>query len=340
MEKQNIYFAWIKFQRRAVSMQSYFDYNCKHITSCFKNKYFRVLDYIIKSIKTFVILCKEKPKTVWIQLPPIFLLNLLLFYKKYFNKEVIIISDCHNGVFFGKWKKYFDPDLLNKSDIIVVHNTVIRGIAIDMGLNAEKTIILEDKPAEKNIDTPLPKKESKYTSQVLMPCGFSKDEPLEVVFEAARQIPDIHILISGPKERGISLFDYNKIPDNVSLIGFLPLEEYEIVFRQSDLIMGLTTEDHIQLSVANEATGLEMPMVLSDTQLLRDMFYKGAVYVETLDADSITNGIKKALNDIDRLQNEVRILKIERNEKWCKMAMQVLEKINGKECKNENENSN
>ncbi len=292
MKKKNIYVAWVKFQRRAVSMESFFDYDCIHITSLFKHKYFRIFDYVIKSIKTLGYLFKYKPNVVWIQLTPTFLLNILLLYKRFFNNNVVIVSDCHNGVFVGKWKKYFSSDLLNKSNIILVHNTVIRDIAINMGLDPSKTIILGDKPAEKSINF-IPLQQKEYAKQVLMPCGFSKDEPLEVVFEAAKLIPDITILISGPKERGVSLFDYSKKPENVHLIGYLSLQDFETIFLQSDLILGLTTYDHIQLSVANEAVGMEQPMVLSNTTLLCEMFNKGVIHVETLNADSIASGTTK-----------------------------------------------
>lgn len=325
MEK-NIYFAWIRFQRRAVSMKSYFNYDCEHITSSLKNRYLKILDYTIKSIKTLRLLYQNKPKVVWVQLPPIFLLNLLLFYKKHINKRVIIVSDCHNGVFFGKWEKYFDPRVINKSDIILVHNSVIRDIAIKMGLNTEKIFILEDKPAEKKMDENLVK-QGKIANQVLMPCGFSKDEPLEIVFEAAKKIPEIILLISGPKERGVTLFDYSKKPDNVHLVGYLSLKDYETLFMQSDIILGLTTEDHIQLSVANEAVGMEKPMVLSNTKLLCEMFDKGSVYVETLDANSIAEGIRRALQNNNSLKEDIKMLKKERNEKWNSMASGLKEKI-------------
>lgn len=333
-QSENIYFAWIKFQRRAVSMESSFNYDCIHITSSLKGKYLKIFDYLVKCLKTLRYLLKYRPRVVWIQLPPTFLLNLLLLYKRNFNKELVIISDCHNGVFFGKWEKYFNPNLLNKSDINIVHNTVIRDIAIGMGLDAEKTIILEDRPADKSVEINTVS-HTKYLNQVLMPCGFSKDEPLEVVFEAAKKIPEVTILISGPKERGVSLFDYSKKPENVKLVGYLSLRNYEILFAESDIILGLTTEDHIQISVANEAVGLEKPMVLSNTKLLAEMFDKGAVYVETLSADSIASGIKKALQNIDILKQEITILKKERIYKWDNMALKLKNTIeNIENCSN------
>lgn len=329
MNNKNLYFAWIKFQRRAVSMESFFDYQSIHITSVFRHKYLRPLDYLVKGIKTFAYLLKNKPEVVWLQLPPTFLLNILLFYQKVLNTDVIIISDCHNGVFFGKWKKYFNPKLFNRSNFVIVHNHVIKKIAIQMGLDINRTLILEDRPAERKIDSII-NSAKKHELQVLMPCGFSKDEPLNLVFEAAKQIPNITILISGPKEKGTSLFDYSLKPDNVILVGYLSLPEYEALFMQSDLIMGLTTEDHIQLSVANEATGLEKPMILSDTILLREMFDKGAIYVNTLSSESIAKGIKKGFVEIKRLREAIKVLKKDRNTKWNNMASSLKELLTSK----------
>lgn len=326
MRNKKIYIAWIKFQRRAVSMERFFGYKTVHITSVFKRKQFRLLDYIIKSIKTISCLLKHRPEEVWLQLPPSFLLDILLLYKKLYNKNLIIITDCHNGVFFGKWKSLFNPKRLNRSDFIIVHNEVIKEVSVEIGLENKKTIILEDRPAVQPLN-PIANDLKKYKHQVLMPCGFSDDEPLNVVFEAAKKIPDITILISGPKERGASLFDYSLQPKNVILTGYLSLSEYESLFMQSDLILGLTTEDHIQLSVANEATGLEKPMILSNTVLLQKMFNKGVIYVDTLNPESIADGIKSGFDQLDLLSKNVKLLKQERLLKWETMATNIKKEI-------------
>jgi hypothetical protein len=325
MKNKNQFYAWVNFQRRAVSMQQYFGYDLKFISTSIKKRWLKPLDYMVKGRKTVCFLLKNRPKIIWIQLPPIPLLYVVLAYKKIVRKNILIV-DCHNGSFWGKWGKHLNTNSLNKCDIIIVHNWVIRDIAIDLGVDKEKLIILEDKPVEKSIDQ-ININRKTNRPQVLMPCGFAIDEPLEVVFDAARQIPDVEILISGPKERGISLFDYSKKPDNVKLIGYLSQNDYEATFRQSDLILGLTTENHIQISVANEAVGFEIPMVISDTKLLRELFNKGAIYVETLNANSIAAGINEALKKIDILKDESKSLKIERNQKWENMAALLKEKI-------------
>ena len=325
MKHKHQFYAWTRFQRRAVSMQDYFGYDLRFISTSIKNKYLKPFDYIVKGIEMVCLLLKHRPHVVWVQLPPTPLLNIVLIYRNIFRQRILIV-DCHNGMFWGKWKKYLNKNMLNKCDIVVVHNRIIRDIAISNGIEENKLIVLEDKPAQKKLNTVVCRKNTERP-QVLMPCNFNVDEPLETVFDAAKQIPDINILISGPKERGASLFDYSKKPENVIFTGYLSLKDYEAVFRQSDLVLGLTTESHIQLSVANEAAGFEIPMVISDTPLLRELFDKGAVYVETFSAASIASGIKNALTKINVLSAEIKILNVERNQKWSKMADALIQKM-------------
>jgi glycosyltransferase involved in cell wall biosynthesis len=323
MNQKNQYYVWVAFQRRPVSMQCYFNYDLIFIKPFITTKWLKPVDYILKGIKTMFKLLKDRPKILWIQLPPTPLLFLTQLYKRIIGKCILIV-DCHNGVFRGKWKKYLDINKLNKCDIIIVHNWVIGNIAIELGINKNKLIILEDKPVENNN---IIMHKTQQHRQVIMPCSFYTDEPLEIVFDAARQIPNVDIIITGNYKRNVSLFDYTKKPDNVKFLGFLPLKEYEAVFVQSDIVLALTTEDDIQLSVANEAVGFEIPMVISDTKLLRELFNKGAIYVETLNANSIANGINEAFEKIDVLKDEIKILKIERNQKWENMANFLKDKL-------------
>jgi len=323
---QQLFIAWIKYQRRAASMQPYFGYELKFVPTTIKIKSLKIADYFIKLICTVYYLLKYRPKILWTQLPPTFLTNLAILYKKISKNRAVIIADCHNGVFWGKWENFLNVNKLNKYDIIIVHNWAIKNIAVNKCIDESKIFILETKPAHKNLNNVVDPGKSDRP-QVLMPCGFSVDEPLEIVFEAAQKIPEIDIFVSGAKERGESLFDYSKKPNNVNLIGYLSKDDYETIFLQSDLILGLTTKDHIQLSVANEAVGFEVPMVISDTKLLRDLFYKGAVYVETLNAGSIANGIKEALQNLHLLKEEVKVLKNERNQRWENMAYTLKERI-------------
>jgi hypothetical protein len=201
--------------------------------------------------------------------------------------------------------------------LILVHNDEIYNRILDLGIDKQKVRILEDRPAEKMINGNW--MESK--NQILMPCSFSYDEPLETVFKAAKKIPEINIYLTGPMESA-KISKYS-IPSNVILTGYLSVKEYEKIFMESNAILGLTTEDHIQLSVANEAVGFGKPMILSNTKLLKKLFYKGAVYVDTLSPNSIVEGIKIALNDQSKLKEEILQLKSERTKDWMIHARKI-----------------
>ncbi|TCK84946.1 hypothetical protein C8N28_0242 [Albibacterium bauzanense] len=323
-----MFIAWIKFQRRASSMQPFFNFNLQFILPIFQQRKLKIFDYFGKGIETLWMLLKRRPKTLWVQLPPTPLLNIALIYKRFFNKNMIIIADCHNGLFSDKWARFLgNCSTLNKADLILVHNHVIERIAIERGVKASKLLVLETKPAYKNTQNISSYNLNIQTPWILMPCAFAIDEPISVVFEAAKLIPEIQILISGDTRRAVGIHDLNKIPENVTLTGYLSEDDYESLFIQAHAILGLTTESHIQLSVANEATGFEKPMILSDTELLRDLFNKGAVYVDTLSPMSLAEGIKTAILNKDSLAEDVRVLKIERNKKWEMQATRTKEAI-------------
>jgi glycosyltransferase involved in cell wall biosynthesis len=87
--------------------------------------------------------------------------------------------------------------------------------------------------------------------------------------------------------------------------------------------LGLTKLEGIQLSVANEAMGAGKPMVLSNTELLQRLFYKGAVYVDCLNPQSISKGCQEALLKKNELAKEVSELRAERDQGWQEQVNQV-----------------
>lgn len=327
---KSYFIAWISFQRRILSMQNYFNYKIKFVSNGNFNKKFKIFDYLLKSFCSITYIIYNQPKILWVQLPPTPLINIVLLYKS-LKKNVILVADCHNGLFEEKWMKHLNIKLLNKYDIILVHNFRMESVALRAGLDPNKVEVLEDKPANKP-QFIVSNSDLKISSPwVLMPCSFAEDEPLKFVFEAAKVIPEITIVISGNYRRSTNMHDLSNLPENVILTGYLSEVKFESLFTQANCIMGLTTKEDVQLSVANEAVGLEKPMILSDTRLLRDLFSLGAVYVKNFEPESIARGIKKALIDSEILTTEVKVLKKERNERWMSQAKKIKFKINNSE---------
>lgn len=308
-------------------MQLFFNLKIFFFPNRFKNRKLRAFEYIYKSITTIFLLSKKRPRIVWFQLPPTPLIVIGRIYKSIYP-GAYILADCHNAIISNKWKPYFhDYKSLNIFDTIVVHNYVIEDIIKKYSINEEKLIVLETKPAIKTIKNI---KKDIRQNHVLMPCSFHEDEPLNIVFEAANLVPQITILISGDTSKAKGIHDLSEVPKNVKFIGYLSISEYETVFNECEAVIGLTTEDHIQLSVANEAVGFEKPMIISDTPLLRSLFYKGAVYVDTFNAKSIANGINDCILNNNKLQKDINALKKERAKRWENQARQIQERIEQK----------
>ena len=112
------------------------------------------------------------------------------------------------------------------------------------------------------------------------------------------------------------------------LSGWLEAPEYQRLLRDVDLLVGLTTEEHVQLSGANEAVGNGCPMVLSDTRTLRELFPRGTVHVPNT-RTGLADGLRRALEDIERLRVEVAELRVERLARWTAQAEDVRDRIDG-----------
>src|SRR5262249_37093173 len=102
---------------------------------------------------------------------------------------------------------------------------------------------------------------------------FTPDEPLEVFFEAARRMPDVHFYVTGETNGADPRLVAAK-PDNVQFSGFLPEPEYVGLLLASDAVICLTTLDHTMQRGAYESVYLGKPVVTSNTELLRKAFHK------------------------------------------------------------------
>lgn len=311
-----LFVAWVPFQRRSVSLKSYFGYELEFLSFSLKNRVLRPLEYILKGWKTLVLFLVQRPQVIWVQLPQTPLLHLAYLYKVVFNRGVTIIADCHNATFRPPWIRIPGTvALLNRCGLVLVHNDWVKKQAVELGVTHEYLYVLED-PIPLVEDTTVQNQDFFPHPWILCPCSFNKDEPIQAVLESARLVPEITFVLTGNTVRAKGIHDLNNIPPNVKLAGFLPTAEFDSLLCNTDVVLGLTTLEGVQLSVANEAVGVSKPMVLSNTEILKRLFYKGAVYVEPLNPQSITKGCQNALLRKNELAKEVSELRQERNQEW------------------------
>ena len=320
---KQLFIAWVKFQRRSESMQPYFGYETEFISFAFKNRLLRPLEYIFKTCKTLILFLSQRPQVIWVQLPPTPILHLAHLYKLLCYHQVTIIADCHNATFRPPWK--LSPGLitlLNRCNLVLVHNNWIKDQAIKIGVKYEHLYILEDAVAI--VSHEISPTQNVFTKPwILTPCSFNRDEPIDKILAAARLVPEITFVLTGNANRAQGIHDLIQKPPNVHLAGFLPKAEFDSLLCTTDAVLGLTTLEGIQLSVANEAVGAGKPMVISNTNLLKTLFYQGAVYVDAIDPKSIAQGCQEALSRKDELTKEVIKLKELREKRWLTQASQL-----------------
>lgn len=320
ISQHSLHIAWTGFQRRQVSMASAAGFDCVFMPIQANGKFGKATGYLRMLAKTVALLKAKRPAAVWVQLPQVPALWAALIYRAFFNSNAKIIADCHNAQLRAPWSRFpLALWSLRLSDIILVHNTAMLEQAKEIGWPMEKVLILEDVPppasnaapqglARQVIDAPKP--------WVVFPGSFAADEPIAEVMAAARLAPDMTFIITGRPDRATKNgHDLSNLPANMRLPGFLSVEVFDDLLRDADVVLGLTREEGIQLSVCNEALGFQRPLVASDTAILRELFSEAAVMVKTSDPSSIVAGCRSALAD-----------KSDRSKLSCQLAEKRLRK--------------
>jgi glycosyltransferase involved in cell wall biosynthesis len=317
---KQFFIAWVPFQRRSVSLKQYFGYELKFLTLSFKNRWLRPFEYVIKSIQTLIAFISYSPQVVWLQLPPTPLLYLGWFYQSVSWQKVQLIADCHNATFRSPWIRLPGViSLLNRCELVIVHNDWVADQAMKLGIFQDKLYVLEDPPAE--IDCDRFPASSEFTHPwFLFPCSFNQDEPIATVVDTARRLPEYRFVLTGNPARAKGIHNLTNLPENLKLTGFLPKEDFDRLLCQADVILGLTKFEGIQLSVANEAIGVGKPMVLSNMNTLKQLFHKGAVFVDSSNSESLAEGCREALENYSTLAQDAQMLRSERSQVWLDQA--------------------
>src|SRR5262245_23316277 len=293
-QSKSIYVAWINYQRRAESMQEYFGYDLFYLSSRHHAPISKLVSYLLRAKTTVQIVLRERPDVVWLQLPPTFLMHLIVLLRLIMRRKMKIVADCHNAALRPPWNGVpLSSRLLNHSNLVLVHNEDVVQTAHGLGVSERRVRVLGD-----CVPTlPASEDETDHKSKpvIVMPCSFHADEPIEVVLQAARQFDSATFVITGDhlKIRNRALVD--QVTDNVVFPGFLPLVEFDRLLLRASAVLCLTTQEGIQLSAVSEAIAAGKPMVISDTRLLRSLFGYAGIFVDN-SVGSVLQGCRIAID--------------------------------------------
>jgi len=303
------FIAWIAHNRRSQLIADKFQMKL-HLIQSLKRWYFlSPLRYVLQTIKTLIILIRERPRIIFVQNPPIFAVLVVYLYARLGKAKYII--DSHTGALLAPWWKWSLPlhaFLSRRAITTIVTNKHLEAMVKEWQAN---TFIIADIPTTFPQGKAFPVN-GKFNVAVIN--TFSPDEPIGQVLEAAASLPDVEFYITGDPIRAKKTFLQNH-PANVQFTGFLPDQEYIGLLRTVQAIIVLTTDNHTMQRGACEAVSLGKPIITSDWPVLRSYFDKGTIHVDN-SSQSIREGILKMQEKRENLQKEILLLQQERRLEW------------------------
>ena len=281
----------------------------------------KLVRYVKSVIRTISAIRKETPDVIATQNPSILLATLNIFLKGIFGYKAII--DAHNSGIYplegrSKILMVVSRWLQRQADLTIVTN---EALSLAVRSNGGRPFILPDKiPLVPQVECiPL-----KGKVNILYICTFSEDEPYREVLKAAKLAPkEVVIYFTGRHEGKIP---EGEVPENVELLGFIPERMYWSMIKSVDIVMDLTLREGCLVCGAYEGIAGDKPLILSNTEALRNYFSKGCIYVLP-NAKEIANGIVEAKDKIERLKKDIKQLKKDLNKKWQEQLEQLQRQI-------------
>lgn len=300
-------------------MQPYLGYSLYHLPPAEGGKFSKLIGYVKQSLATIQLVRTSKPDVVWVQLPPTFIVHLLLSWRLLSTRKFKIVLDCHNAALRAPWLSIpFYAPACRVSDLVVVHNSeVLRDFPIPLGAG-KQPLVLEDPPSN-FLSGPT---SSSPEAFVLVPCSFHDDEPIEMILATARRTPDIHYKITGRLAKARAKGYLKHVPDNVLFTDFVSEEEFNTLLHSCSVVAGLTTYEGIQLSVASEAIGAGKALVLSSTRVLKSMFADCALFFANTE-DDFASAVVLAMKNRVQMEERARASLAQRVVDWRTKASHI-----------------
>jgi hypothetical protein len=255
-----------------------------------KRPWLAPIKYIPMWFKTWAVLLKQRPSAVFVVNTPVFAPLCVYTYCR--MAGIPYVMNIHGHSFTGwrwGWSRPLLAALARRARVNLVGFPEYKRLCESWGARA---LVLGDTPIQIKSPgaaaAPLP-----GPSNVTVISTFAPDEPVDLVAEAARRLPQVCCTILGDT----TLADKRLLtsaPDNVTFPGYIKGDAYWNLLRSSQAIMTLTTNQDSLVAGGLDGMYLGKPLILSRQRVLVDYFSKGAVFVDHT-VEGIVSGIQQAL---------------------------------------------
>lgn len=316
--KNRVWLAWHDSSRSMnMSKAVNADLHLTYITNNIFSRHFGSSIWTVKKLFSL------KPNVIFLHYS--FLLLIIIDIYKILNfGKVEVIADCHTKAL----KRKVSPILnwlfwpvkkwsFSLVDITIIHNEA-NGEEI-LKLHSNYFVIPDKIPEKTVIPEETNKKEGKYCVNI---SSFDIDEPIEEVIKTAELLQNDNIIVYWTGKTPKAILKRGNLPNNLVFTGYISFEEYFKLINNASCTLVLTRDDDCLLSGAYESLAYEVPMVLSDTQTLKN-YFKDSVIYSSLEPISLYHGIREAINNSTFYKDKMRVLKKIRDHEHKKLINEL-----------------
>lgn len=307
---KSTFIAWARYHRRSELLAGHLGATMHFIHNGRLRKLWQTpVRYLVQAWQTWHVLRRERPDVVFVQNPPIFCVLLAFLYTRRHGAQYVI--DSHTGAFLSskwRWSLGLHRMLSRGALTTIVHNEAQEEIVKRWGC---RYLVLADPVGNYPAGERFPF-DGQFNAVVVS--SFHRDEPLDAVFEAAAQLPEVSFYVTGDYTRGASTL-LAKRPDNCRLTGYIPYEQYVGLLRGADVVIDLVAANYTLLCGAFEAVSLGTPLITSDWPILRDYFPIGTVHIPNT-VEGICEGVRRGQREQAALRRDILLLREQLRAEW------------------------
>lgn len=310
---------WVAWERQRRSLEMAPSFGCRLEVVDLHGAFGR---YARSLTRTLALVLRERPSVLFVQNPSMVLAAFACVIGPVLRIPVVV--DRHTTFLIGK-----DVTATFRRRLFwMLHRFTLRRAALTIVTNAALAEMVSaggGRPAVLPDRIPALRPTSRYPTAdaacVVFPASYGKDEPLEAVLDACRQLPDgVHVYITGNYRKHDSNLP-ERAPGNVTFTGFLSDEDYVNLLFSADAVLALTTAESCMLCACYEALGAGKALIASDTSALRDYFDR-AIFVQNR-PESIARGIREFVDNRDRCSADSRAMLGELSDTWNELHRRV-----------------
>ena len=248
--------------------------------------------YAAAAARTACWLVRVRPRVVLVTAPPIPACVVVLLLSRPLRYNFIL--DSHPGAFGlmnDRLSRILQPLhtlCLRHAAYVVVATPELVTEVVRRGGSAG---ILHEPPAPEQQTSEC---ENQY---ILYAASGGRDEPHDVVIEAAREMPESTFLVTGDVPHAQA-----ELPSNISYLGWVSPSRYERLLNSAMVVVVLSTEEQSVMRSAYEASFAMRPLVVSKTAATKRYFPASRLVENT--SLQVVAGIKDA-----RVLDRVALLK-------------------------------